>query len=109
MSDTKLVYSSIQSKDELKKATKASKADPIPTGPTKLRLEKKGRGGKQVSILYNIPLSSADAKQLMRELQTQLACGASYKDGEILISGDHRNEIEKFFVSKGLKIVRAGG
>jgi translation initiation factor 1 len=109
MSDAKLVYSSELSRQEVKKTTEPRKDELKPSGPCKLRLEKKGRGGKQVSIIYHLPLTATDATLLMRELQAKLSCGASYKNGEILISGDQRTEIEKFFAGKNLKIIRAGG
>lgn len=78
-------------------------------GPAKMRLETKGRGGKAVTVLFNLPLEEAEAVALMKELQTSLGCGATFKDGAIELRGDMRDRIEPWFAKKSLKLVRAGG
>lgn len=118
MSDSNLVYSSENSRSNKKnKGLKKNKAEKtqkqanltVVEGPAKMRLEKKGRGGKQVTIIHNLPFDKGTAKNLMRELQSVLACGASYKNDEILINGDHRDSVEQFFKERNQKIVRSGG
>ncbi|MFK7826238.1 MAG: hypothetical protein AB8G05_18945 [Oligoflexales bacterium] len=108
MSDD-LVYSS--AKGKIKKGSKSTKSQKYQKspGPTKIRLEKKGRGGKQVTILFNLPFEENEAKQLMKDLQAKLACGGSFKDASIHFSGDMRDKIEEIFKSLGKKIVRSGG
>lgn len=78
-------------------------------GPTKMRLETKGRGGKAVTVLFNLPFEEAEAIALMKDLQTGLGCGATFKDGEIELRGDMRDRIAPIFAKRGLKLVRAGG
>lgn len=76
--------------DKKKKAYKASK------GPIKIRLEKKGRGGKSVTVLYDLPLTLEEAKALMKKLQSHLACGATFKNSTIELAGDNREKVEAF-------------
>lgn len=106
MSESKLVFSTA---GKVKKKDKSPRTEVIAKGPCKIRLETKGRGGKQVTVLHNLPFSQIEAKALMRTLQEALGCGASYKNGEILISGDHRKAIEVIFMEKKMKIIRSGG
>jgi translation initiation factor 1 len=78
-------------------------------GPTKMRLETKGRGGKAVTVLFNMPFAEDEARRIMRELQSQVGCGATIKDGAIELQGDRRDRVDQYFAAKGLKITRAGG
>ena len=79
------------------------------SGPLKMRLETNGRGGKAVTVLFNLPFSDEVAKEHMRHLQSQLGCGGSFKNATIEIRGDMRDKIEKYFTALSIKIVRAGG
>jgi len=79
------------------------------TGPCKMRLESNGRGGKQVTVLFNLPFSEEDAKKHMRTLQSQLGTGGTLKDSTIEFRGDVRNRVEEYFKKINVKIVRAGG
>lgn len=78
-------------------------------GPAKMRLETKGRGGKAVTLLFNLPFDEPQAVGLMKDLQASLGCGATFKDGAIELRGDLRDRIEAWFVKQGWKLVRAGG
>ena len=78
-------------------------------GPTKMRLETKGRGGKSVTVLFNLDFEEAEAKKLMKDLQARLACGATFKEGRIEMRGDLRDRIEDYFKMKKIPLKRAGG
>jgi len=74
-----------------------------------MRLEKNGRGGKQVTVLFNLPYSDDEARNLLKTLQGLLGTGGTYKDGAMEFRGDMRDRIEAYFTKNSLKIVRAGG
>lgn len=78
-------------------------------GPAKVRLETKGRGGKAVTVLFNLPFDEDKAKELMRHLQAQLGCGATLKASAIEFQGDRRVKIAEYFDTQGWKLIRAGG
>lgn len=79
------------------------------SGPTKMRLETKGRGGKAVTVLFNLPFEETQARQLMKDLQAAAGCGATLKSGQIELQGDRREQVTAFFERQGWKLIRAGG
>lgn len=78
-------------------------------GPTKMRLETKGRGGKAVTVLFNLPFEEDAVRQLMKDLQSLAGCGATFKAGQIELQGDRRDQVAAYFERQGWKLVRAGG
>ncbi len=106
MSKRDLVWSS-DGGDQRKSAdTKAATPN---KGPTKMRLESGGRGGKQVTVLFNLPFAEDEARDIMRTLQGRLGTGGTFKNGTIEFRGDVRAKVEEYFATQGLKIIRAGG
>ncbi len=103
---SKLVFST-SAGDQRKNQTATAKHKT--SGPLKMRLETNGRGGKAVTVLFNLPFSDDIAKEHMRALQSQLGCGGSFKNATIEIRGDMREKIEKYFSALEIKVVRAGG
>lgn len=78
-------------------------------GPIKMRLETKGRGGKAVTILFNLPMTPNEALNLGKDLQSKLGIGGTFKDDAIELRGDVRDKVEKILQDRGLKLKRAGG
>ena len=103
--ESKLLYSTVKGAKELEAKNKPT-AKPV-TGPCKMRLEHKG--GKKVTILFNLPMNDQQAKDHMKNLQRLCACGGTYKNGMIELHGDLRPTVEQYFATQGLKIKRAGG
>lgn len=107
MNDSRLVYSTESGSHKKEKQPNSGweKAQ----GPAKMRLETNGRGGKAVTVLFNLPLTEAEAKDALKAMQGAFGCGGSMKDNTLELRGDVRLKVEAFFVKKNLKIVRAGG
>ena len=74
-----------------------------------MRLEKNSRGGKLVTVLFNLPFEKSEAKKWMKDLQAVCACGGTMKNSTIELRGDVREKVVSFFEKKGEKIVKAGG
>lgn len=74
-----------------------------------MRLEKSGRGGKAVTVLFELPLDEAGLKDLLKTLKTRCGTGGALKGQTLEIQGDHREAIEKLLAERGLKVKRAGG
>lgn len=107
MRESRLVYSTATGSQ--KKEPRATTAWVKSLGPTKMRLETNHRGGKSVTVLFNLPLDEDQAKDLLRTMQSAFGCGGAMKDGTLELRGDVRLKVEAFFAKKNLKVVRAGG
>lgn len=70
----------------------------------KLRIEKKGRGGKSVTILYELPNNPPYFKKLGKELKNFCGTGGANKDDTIEIQGEQREKIRAFLEKKGFQV-----
>ncbi len=75
----------------------------------KIQLDKKQRGGKQVTLVSNFIGTEEDLKDLCKELKLKCGVGGSCFGEEILLQGDHRDKICKYLEEKGYKTKRIGG
>lgn len=74
----------------------------------RVMLERKGRGGKDVTIVHNFIGSQDDKEELTKKLKTYCGTGGSAKDGEIVIQGDQRDKVVKYLLEKGYKHSKRG-
>ncbi|MHB2018581.1 MAG: stress response translation initiation inhibitor YciH [Candidatus Xenobia bacterium] len=75
----------------------------------KIRLEKAGRHGKAVTVIFELGISEAERKELLKALKTECGTGGTAKEGTLEIQGDHRDRIEARLKALGYKVKRAGG
>ena len=74
-----------------------------------IRREKKGRGGKTVTIVMDLQLTPADLKALGKKLKQKCGTGGAVKDGNIEIQGDHREKVAAELNKLGYKTKFVGG
>lgn len=84
----------------------ARTANDIKRSKLQVVTERKGRGGKTVTIVTGFAADCDDESiaMLARELKTQLGTGGSSRGGEILIQGERRQDVITLLRSKGYKI-----
>ena len=66
----------------------------------KLRMEKKGRGGKTVTVVYDLPDNAAFVKELAGELKRACGTGGSVVDNTVEIQGDQRERVRDVLLKK---------
>ncbi|MBQ8888024.1 MAG: translation initiation factor [Bacteroidaceae bacterium] len=78
-------------------------AETLPKNQQKLRvsMEKKGRGGKTVTLIKGFIGSEDDLKELGKLLKTKCGVGGSVKDEEIIIQGDFKQRIIDLLKAEG--------
>ncbi len=63
------------------------------TQPVRVRLERKGRKGKTVSIITGVKSPDVGKRGLLKHLKGKLGCGGAVKGAEIEIQGDQRERL----------------
>ncbi len=67
----------------------------------KLRLEKKGRGGKTMTVVYDLPKNQAFLKALAGELKRTCGVGGAVADDTVELQGDQVGRIRPVLAAKG--------
>ncbi|MEN6449154.1 MAG: stress response translation initiation inhibitor YciH [Thermoguttaceae bacterium] len=97
---------------QLKKTCTCKPDEPQPPSKStvvRVGRETKGRGGKGVTIISDLPLDEKGLAELATKLKTRLGTGGTVKDGRIEIQGDHRDRIVAELEAMGYRAKRAGG
>ena len=79
------------------------------TGPLPrlvVRLEKKGRRGKQVTVVTGLEEPPGGLEALARELKTRCGAGGTVREGTIEVQGDHRKAVADFLEDRGHRVAR---
>lgn len=78
-------------------------------GFVRLTLDRKGRGGKTVTVISGIPGNEMVLSTLAQQLKKLCGSGGTIKDGAIEIQGDHCEKVQGKLVELGYKVKRVGG
>lgn len=74
-----------------------------------LRLEKKGRGGKTVTVIYNFPRGAEDYfKKLTKKIKKECGSGGTYKVDSIEVQGDFKEILRYYLMNLGFKVKFTG-
>ncbi len=73
----------------------------------RVALERKGRAGKQVTLVSGFVGTEEDLSELARTLKVKCGVGGTAKDGEICMQGDVRDKLVALLGKLGYKAKRA--
>ncbi len=85
----------------LPKETESAETLPASQQLLKIKLDKKHRGGKVVSIIEGFLMKEEDIESLAKQLKSFCGTGGSAKENEIIIQGDHREKILQWLLKNG--------
>jgi translation initiation factor 1 len=73
-----------------------------------VRLERKGRGGKEATIVEKLDLPPAALAAWLKELKRALGCGGAVEGDALALQGDLRGRVRAFLEERGVRRVTLG-
>ncbi len=70
----------------------------------KLRIEKAGRGGKTVTVVYDLPRHPVFLKALAAELKKACGVGGAVQETAVEVQGDQRERVREWLLRKGYRV-----
>ena len=70
----------------------------------RVRMERKGRGGKMVTLVNGFEGKDEDLNDLGKKLKVSCGVGGSVKDGEIIIQGNLVDRVKDLLSGWGYKV-----
>jgi len=68
-------------------------------------MERKGRGGKTVTVIAQLQLEQAGLEQVAGDLRRALGCGARVEGAEVVVQGDVRDRARAWLTERGVQRV----
>jgi translation initiation factor 1 len=81
---------------------------PQPSGTTPVaravvRIERSGRGGKEVTVVEHLGLGAAECAAWLKSLKGALGCGGVVENGALVLQGDQRARLPDLLRARGVK------
>lgn len=108
---SKLVYSTDQAVPRKEKhVKKALRASACPAEQKVIvRLDRKGRGGKSVTVIEGLQMPENEQETLLKQLKARLGTGGALKNATLEIQGDHRDILMATLEKMGYRPKLSGG
>jgi translation initiation factor 1 len=78
-----------------------------PSGPARavVRYERKGHGGKEVTLVEHLELPSSELDAWLKPLKQSLGCGGRVEGNALVLQGDQRDRLPALLTSRGVRKV----
>jgi translation initiation factor 1 len=83
-------------------------AEPAAPARAVVRLERKGRGGKEATVVEKLGLTPAALAAWADALKRALGCGGGVEDDAIALQGDQRERARAWLEGRGVRKVTMG-
>lgn len=70
----------------------------------KLRMEKAGRGGKTVTVVYDLPRNEAFLKDLAQKLKRECGTGGTFTEDRVELQGELRDKVRTILQRLGFMV-----
>ena len=79
-------------------------------GPARavVRMERKGRGGKEVTVVEQLGLKPAELETWLKALKNALGCGGAVEGEALVLQGDQRKRVPEILAARGVRKVISG-
>ena len=79
-------------------------------GPARavVRMERKGRGGKEVTVVEQLGLREAELETWLKALKNGLGCGGTVEGETLVLQGDQRERLPALLTARGVRKVTVG-
>jgi translation initiation factor 1 len=72
-----------------------------------VRMERSGRGGKEVTVVEQLDLTAAERDEWLKALKASLGCGGVIEGDNLVLQGDHRKRLPGILAARGVRKVVA--
>lgn len=77
----------------------------MPNRPVaKLRVEKTGRSGKTVTVVFGLPQNAVFLKDLAQELKRACGTGGAVRDDGVELQGDLRDRVRDLLTARNFQV-----
>ncbi|MDX9715321.1 MAG: hypothetical protein RBT37_07815 [Dissulfurispiraceae bacterium] len=108
--NSRLVYSTEKSVSRKEDAAEKRSLPALPVSQQRVmvRLDRKARAGKSVTIVEGLQLQELALQTMLKKLKTGLGTGGTVKDGTLELQGDRCTAVIKILEKEGYNPKRSG-
>ena len=83
---------------------------PAPKGPSRavVRYERKGRGGKEATVVEQLVLSPRERAEWLLAMKHSLGCGGILEGEALVLQGDQRARVRAWLEARGVSRISVG-
>jgi translation initiation factor 1 len=88
-----------------------AEVEAAPPSPARavVRIERKGRGGKEATVVEKLELPPAALAGWLADARRALGCGGALEDGALVLQGDQRERVARWLEERGVARVTIAG
>jgi translation initiation factor 1 len=91
-------------------AVAAPSPEATPKGPPRavVRLERKGRRGKEVTVVEQLDLRASELERWLSDFKRKLGCGGAIEGRSMILQGDSRERVRALLEARGVRKISVG-